>query len=278
MRSRALERAFAVVATLAVTGCYTQPLDAPCAGACPVSECVNGQCLRTRTPIDMSVDVRPDDVPIIDMRPPPREAGVDMAEPDASPPPLDAAPMPDTMVAPDATVDAGCAPAEEICNGIDDDCDGATDEGELAPGAACDTGFPGPCRAGRFLCQDGPADCLPTVVPAGDDICDVIDNDCDGATDEDGPLVGGNCRTDGAGRCALGRVECGGAGEYTCAALFTPEDETCNDQDDDCDGATDESYPELATACEADAPGACLIGQILCQEGALVCVSWGEVA
>jgi len=221
----------------------------------------------------MAVDARPDDVAIIDMMPTLLDLGVDMTPPDAETTPPDAARILDMRIPPDAAVDASCIPTDETCNGLDDDCDGATDEGELPPGAACDTGFPGPCRAGRFLCRMGAAECLPTTLPAGEDGCDFIDNDCDGATDEDGPLVGGNCRTEQAGRCALGRVQCGEQAAFVCTALFSPEDETCNDQDDDCDGATDESYPELATACETDAPGACLFGQTLCQEGALVCVS-----
>ena len=184
-----------------------------------------------------------------------------------------ATPDASTDAALDGRPDARCVPSEESCDGTDEDCDGLVDEGELPPGAQCDTGFPGLCAVGRFLCADGPADCLPTVVPAGDDLCDGLDNDCDDAIDEDGPLVGGNCRTQSPGRCALGRVQCDDDGAYVCGSIFVPDDEACNDQDDDCDGETDETYPELAMACETEQPGACQLGQTLCQGGELVCVS-----
>ena len=88
----------------------------------------------------------------------------------------------------------GCSapePTAEVCDGRDNDCDGTTDPGcQCQPGAtrACGGGggsVRGECRAGTQSCgSDGRwLDCLGSSGPA-DEICDGLDNDCDGSSDE----------------------------------------------------------------------------------------------
>ncbi len=169
----------------------------------------------------------------------------------------------------------------EVCNGLDDNCDGATDEGftwqGLGLGAACEG--VGACGKGTIVCASGGlATCstlpgAPGVKPLVE-TCDGTDDDCDGSTDEgfvwQGVTLGGACT--GLGICGEGVVECNAAGGVTCSsnadgAKSEAVAETCNGVDDDCDGLTDDGVPGSgAPTCPA--LGVCVGGQ-----GAPVCVA-----
>jgi hypothetical protein len=79
-----------------------------------------------------------------------------------------------------------CTPSPEMCNGRDDDCDGAVDEGLTRP---CYTGPAG--TAGRGLCREGMQTCsggawgacTGQTLPATEQ-CNRSDDDCDGTVDE----------------------------------------------------------------------------------------------
>ncbi len=79
-----------------------------------------------------------------------------------------------------------------------------------------------------------------TAATPADEVCNGVDDDCDGFVDEDLP-TGGPCQVDNDfGTCA-GTLVCGGAAGMVCDAA-TPAAETCNGLDDDCDGEVDEGF------------------------------------
>ena len=104
----------------------------------------------------------------------------------------------------DGEVDEG---RDEVCNGADDDCDDEVDErldegGDPEVGADCATGQLGVCAAGRKACEVGELRCVPLAEAAAAEVCDDLDNDCDGQTDEEVPALYGPPRLVGAGLVA----------------------------------------------------------------------------
>ncbi|MFH1531632.1 MAG: PQQ-binding-like beta-propeller repeat protein [Pseudomonadota bacterium] len=157
-------------------------------------------------------------------------------------------------------------PAEEECNGLDDDCDDATDE-DLAVASLDECSSDGVCADGvTMVCEDAVWVCSYADKVGYEEIevsCDGLDNDCDGLTDEDFDL-GAAC-TAGVGECeAAGVVVCAaGAHATTCGAEpGQPAAEVCDDLDNNCDGLTDEYGACSGGTCAGIEPGTvtCTIG------------------
>lgn len=90
-----------------------------------------------------------------------------------------------------STCEGEVLPDREVCNDLDDDCDGEIDRTQGDPVTkACfpfDSGSPGVgrCRAGRMICDFGEyGDCRAAVGPIIESKNE-IDDDCDGRLDED---------------------------------------------------------------------------------------------
>jgi hypothetical protein len=153
---------------------------------------------------------------------------------------------------------AGAAASDATCDGVDDDCDGVADQDW--GGQSCATGLPGVCSAGATACVAGAESCEPVTPPAADDaVCDGVDDDCDGALDEDYPAQATTC---GVGACAA-------AGATTCTAGVvgdsctpgSPSAELCGDGlDNDCDGAVDcgDIDCQATPVCNAPIPTAAI--------------------
>ena len=80
------------------------------------------------------------------------------------------------------------SPNVEVCNGIDDDCDGQVDNDLVDDGFRCDTGKPGICAFGFVSsCVKGIIGCKQAATARPNEICNDLDDNCDGTIDEGKP-------------------------------------------------------------------------------------------
>ncbi|MCO4771438.1 MAG: putative metal-binding motif-containing protein [Deltaproteobacteria bacterium] len=219
--------------------------------------------------------------------------------------------------------------AEELCNEVDDDCDGDVDDGvpldAFRPDADGDD-FPSLNAGLEVLACSAPdgylpaiepfdcADSLPGVYPGAEETCNGIDDDCDGAADngvlvslyvdqdldgsgagtsvglgcpgegfsansedcddDDAALNSNDLDGDGVSSCdgdcqdddasVVPGVDSDGDGELACfqdcddtdASIGTNATEVCNQSDDNCDGVPDDGLsPALVIRGTAPGPG-----------------------
>ncbi|MDD5307806.1 MAG: MopE-related protein, partial [Deltaproteobacteria bacterium] len=178
----------------------------------------------------------------------------------------------------------GVGPRTEACNGLDDDCDGTTDEG-LATGAECGGGpgankDEGECQHGHLSCVSGALTCTGAIGPVAEPAtCDDKDNNCDGQTDEGirQPCGGGTHGDPNAGQCQQGWQYCNpsGTGWGSCQGAIGESAEVCDNIDNDCDTQIDEGLSTGADCGGATTgnqdEGACQHGHIVCAGGILSC-------
>ncbi len=172
--------------------------------------------------------------------------------------------------------------ADEVCDGVDNDCDGNIDDNPVNANVDCNTGFPGVCAEGRALCLGGLLDCVQNR-PSIPEICDALDNDCNGLPDDGpdgGPLqeecYGASPDTLGVGQCAAGVRACFDGITTDCVGQVLPFPEICDGLDNDCDGRADEGEPGEGVVCDTGLEGLCAAGTTVCDGGDIRCVARAE--
>ncbi len=179
-------------------------------------------------------------------------------------------------------------PQQERCNGIDDDCDGLTDEDFKELGRACEVGK-GICKtSGTVICKkDGSStECSASKGNGKPELCDNIDNNCNGVIDENlerscYTKLNGCQQSNGSyackGTCRAGKQQCDKGQWGSCRGEIHSTVEICDGQDNDCNGKIDDALTQecfsASSGCRKQSGGGyqcmtpCKTGKKTCNAG-----------
>ena len=164
----------------------------------------------------------------------------------------------------------------EVCNGVDDDCNGQIDEGLVTVTYYQDSDFDGYGNAavsksacsqpmGYVTVSGDCNDASPTVHPGATEICNGVDDNCNGTVDEgvklnfyadaDGDGYGDTSKLVQACSAPVGDVSDHTDCDDTRATVHPGATEICNGLDDNCNGQTDEGLGTATYYADADADG-----------------------
>ncbi|MDB4982957.1 MAG: Tryptophan synthase alpha chain [Myxococcales bacterium] len=182
-------------------------------------------------------------------------------------------------------------PSAETCDNEDNDCNGRVDDvagqatGDLANCGGCNVACAAPanavpaCVMGGCVsaCAPGYVDtdrdrangCECKVSNNGVEICDGLDNDCNGVADDGVMAVvyDGPAGTLGIGACAAGVQRCEGGKLVVLKPAQLPAPELCDGLDNNCDKRVDETFDFVNDSRNCGGCGIICAGGAACQQG-----------
>jgi hypothetical protein len=178
----------------------------------------------------------------------------------------------------------------EVCDGVDNDCDGDTDEDNALDAltwyADSDGDGYGDTATTTEACQQpsghvpGDSDCddaAAAVNPGATEVCDNVDNNCDGSVDEgvqstwyadaDGDGYGDSASSTEACQQPTGHVSGDSDCDDAVAAVNPGATEVCDNVDNNCDGSVDEGVQSTWYAdADGDGYGDAAVTSLACNQ------------
>ena len=154
--------------------------------------------------------------------------------------------------------------ADEVCDGVDNDCDGTIDVDPVSGGTTYYFDFDGDGYGDAAYAvvsctpideyvtnADDCDDTNASISPIAAEVCDGVDNDCDGLLDESGvePTWYEDADSDGYGNADVSLIQCAAPSGYTAddtdcddtdSTVFPTAVDDYDSVDSDCDGWVDE--------------------------------------
>lgn len=171
----------------------------------------------------------------------------------------------------------GCDPSSSSSGSDTEGGSGSSDTGDM------ETGDPTPGTGPSGTTSSNPSTGGPGPDNTSDDSAGSTGGPAPECEDSDPPVscYDGDPETFDVGRCASGVQSCEDGAWTECANQVLPTEETCNGEDDDCDGETDEGCectPDESQTCytgpaDTQGVGQCTAGIQACDAG-----SWGDCA
>ncbi len=191
---------------------------------------------------------------------------------------------------------AAGAPVMEICDGLDNDCNGRVDDVGTATAAASTAGDVANCGGCGITCSTGSntvaaclgggcvSSCAPDFVDrdrdpgngcecrltnGGREVCDGLDNDCNGVVDDGGGATyyNGPAGSMGQGACTVGVQICKDGQLVVDQPARVPSPEFCDGLDNDCNGKVDDGFDLASDSRNCGGCGFVCPAGVACQMG-----------